>query len=240
MISSKLFGAAMIIYIIAALIYVSYLVFRNVKVGNVATLVTFIGLIIHTAALISRTVASFQKGSAQPPFTNLYSSMVFFSWSIILIYLILEFKFKQKTIGAFVTPIAFACLGFATLLSDQIEPLVPALQSNWLLSHVITCFFGYAAFAVAFGISIMYLIRVYFEERSTENTGILKIFPPSDLLDELLELVAHDAEVLGCSKEIVKLRDIITSGNSADRQRAVFKSATEQGADHTRTTSRGT
>ena len=185
MISSKLFGAAMIIYIIAALIYVSYLVFRNVKVGNVATLVTFIGLIIHTAALISRTVASFQKGIGQPPFTNLYSSMVFFSWTIILVYLILEFKFKQKTIGAFVTPIAFACLGFATLLSDQIEPLVPALQSNWLLSHVVTCFFGYAAFAVACGISIMYLIRVYFEERSTENTGILKIFPSSDLLDEL-------------------------------------------------------
>ncbi|NNJ75684.1 MAG: carboxylate-amine ligase, partial [Anderseniella sp.] len=53
-----------------------------------------------------------------------------------------------------------------------------------------------------------------------------------DLLDELLELVADDAEELGCSKEIVKLRDIVASGNSADRQRAVFKSATDQGADH--------
>lgn len=53
-----------------------------------------------------------------------------------------------------------------------------------------------------------------------------------DLLDELLELVAQDAEELGCSNEIVKLRDIVTDGNSADRQRAVFKSATDQGADH--------
>lgn len=63
--------------------------------------------------------------------------------------------------------------------------------------------------------------------------GKAKLVDYPDLLDELLELVAQDAEELGCSKEIVKLRDIITSGNSADRQRAVFKAATDQGADHT-------
>ncbi len=54
-----------------------------------------------------------------------------------------------------------------------------------------------------------------------------------DLLEELLELVAPDAEELGCSAELVKLRDIISSGNSADRQRAVFKSAIAGGADET-------
>ncbi len=54
-----------------------------------------------------------------------------------------------------------------------------------------------------------------------------------DLLEELLELVAPDAEQLGCSSDIVKLRDIIASGNSADRQRAVFKSAIAEGADET-------
>ncbi|MGA1875312.1 MAG: c-type cytochrome biogenesis protein CcsB [bacterium] len=185
MISSKLFGVAMIIYIMAALIYVIYLSCKNNKVGNLATLTTALGLIIHTAALVFRTIASFQKGIGQPPFANLYSSMVFFSWAIIFIYLILEFKFRQKTVGAFVTPIAFSALAFTTLLSDQIEPLVPALQSNWLLSHVITCFFGYAAFAVACGISIMYLIRIYFEEGEPKREGILQLLPSSDLLDEL-------------------------------------------------------
>ncbi len=51
------------------------------------------------------------------------------------------------------------------------------------------------------------------------------------LLDELLELVAVDAEHLGCSTEIAKLREIAAGGNSADRQRAVFKTAIDQGAD---------
>lgn len=185
MLSSKLFGIAMIIYIIAALFYVTYMAFKDKKIGITATLTTLTGLIIHTIALLLRTLTSFQKGIGQPPFTNLYSSMVFFSWAIILIYLILEFKFKQKAIGVFVTPIAFAILAFTTLLSDEIEPLVPALQSNWLLSHVITCFFGYAAFAVACGISIMYLIRVHYEEKEKTNSIFLNFIPSLDLLDEL-------------------------------------------------------
>ena len=37
----------------------------------------------------------------------------------------------------------------------KIVPLVPALQSNWLAIHIITCFIGYASFAVSFGISTL-------------------------------------------------------------------------------------
>jgi len=191
--SSKFFGAAMIIYIIATLVYLTYLVIKNEKIGHLATLTTLSGLIIHTTALGLRTAASYQQGIGQPPFTNLYSSMVFFSWAIILTYLILEFKFKQKAIGVFVTPIAFILLAVTTLLSNQIEPLVPALQSNWLLSHVVTCFFGYAAFAVACGISIMYLVRVHYEEKGIGQGSVLKILPSAELLDEL----AYKAIVIG-------------------------------------------
>ncbi|MEW6379093.1 MAG: c-type cytochrome biogenesis protein CcsB [bacterium] len=191
--SSKFFGAAMIIYIVATLVYATFLAIKSEKIGSLATGTATLGLLIHTAALIVRTVASYRQGIGQPPFTNLYSSMVFFSWAIILTYLILEFKFKQKAIGVFVTPIAFILLAVTTLLSDQIEPLVPALQSNWLLSHVVTCFFGYAAFAVACGISIMYLVRIYYEERGAGQVGVLQILPSSELLDEL----AYKAIVIG-------------------------------------------
>ena len=52
-----------------------------------------------------------------------------------------------------------------------------------------------------------------------------------DLVDELLALVAQDAEELGCSEEIRKVRDIVADGNSADRQRNVYNSAIENGAE---------
>jgi cytochrome c-type biogenesis protein CcsB len=44
-------------------------------------------------------------------------------------------------------------------ITSAIQPLIPALKSNWLIAHVITCFIGYAAFALAFGVSGMYLIK---------------------------------------------------------------------------------
>jgi len=44
-------------------------------------------------------------------------------------------------------------------ITSAIQPLIPALKSNWLIAHVITCFIGYAAFALAFGVSAMYLMK---------------------------------------------------------------------------------
>jgi len=79
---------------------------------------------------------------------------------------------------------AWAQLG----LSNNIEPLVPALQSNWLLYHVVTCFLGYAAFAVACGVSIMYLIKASHEANNSfavSAGGIMSLFPPTRVLDDL-------------------------------------------------------
>jgi hypothetical protein len=52
-----------------------------------------------------------------------------------------------------------AYASFSDRIDDRISPLIPALQSNWLIAHVVTCFIGYAAFAVAGGLGLMYLIK---------------------------------------------------------------------------------
>ncbi|MGA1824501.1 MAG: c-type cytochrome biogenesis protein CcsB [bacterium] len=183
--SSALFGVVTVIYLLASLLYIINLISKQKAVSFSATALAIVGILLHSSALVLRTVASYQMGFGQPPFTNLYSSMIFFSWSIVLIYIIIEFKYKQKSIGAFVMPIAFLTLAGASLLSNEITPLVPALQSNWLLTHVITCFFGYAAFAVACGISIMYLIKHHFEKINPSSKGILSLLPSCDILDDL-------------------------------------------------------
>lgn len=51
-----------------------------------------------------------------------------------------------------------------------------------------------------------------------------------DLLEEILELVADDAERLGCVKEIRAARDIVERGTSAHRQVAVYEAALADGA----------
>jgi cytochrome c-type biogenesis protein CcsB len=110
-----------------------------------------------------RWIGSYQLGIGHAPFSNLYESLVFFAWVIVLIYLIIEHKIGNRIIGAFTTPMACLVMAYASLktgIPSAIQPLIPALKSNWLIAHVITCFIGYAAFALAFGISAMYLMRM--------------------------------------------------------------------------------
>ena len=68
----------------------------------------------------------------------MYESVVFFAWTIIALYLVIEWKFKTRMIGAFAVPFAFLAMAYASFSTDitkAISPLVPALQSNWLIAH---------------------------------------------------------------------------------------------------------
>jgi cytochrome c-type biogenesis protein CcsB len=151
-------------YILAMIVYIAYLAFRKQPVGITATTITIFGFIAQTLAILLRwkefadlSGMGFMRSA---PLTNLYESLVFFVWCLILGYLIIEFKFKNRSFGAFITPIAGLALAFIDLsgVSKDIQPLVPALKSNWLLAHVTMSFIAYAAFALSFSTGIMYLI----------------------------------------------------------------------------------
>lgn len=189
--SGQLFNLTTIAYFAAMVLFFAYIATKNDTVALVATLSSLAGFLIQTAALGLRWYESYQilGVDGRAPLTNLYESVVFFAWSILLIYLLMDWKYKQRTIGAFVLPIAlFSMLWAQMSLHASIDPLVPALQSNWLTYHVITCFLGYAGFAVAFGVSIMYLLKIGKEEKHQGNEpmgGILGMFPPTKVLDDM-------------------------------------------------------
>jgi cytochrome c-type biogenesis protein CcsB len=162
--SSFFFGISTIVYILAMIAYIAYLVFRKNMVGIVATAATVTGFVSQTIAFGLRWKEFADIGQMgflrAAPLTNLYESLVFFVWCIILGYLIIEWKYKTRSFGAFVTPVAGIVLAFISIggVSAEIHPLVPALQSNWLLAHVTMSFISYAAFAISFATAIMYLI----------------------------------------------------------------------------------
>lgn len=148
------------IYLGTAVLYLVGSIMGKPLWGRVATGTGLAGLSAQSVALVLRWIESYRLGIGHAPLSNFYESLVFFSWTVMLIYLILEFRLKNKALGMFVVPIAFLSLAYASLspdLSSRIQPLVPALQSNWLLSHVLTCFLGYAFFAVAFCLGLIHL-----------------------------------------------------------------------------------
>ncbi len=182
--SQIFFNLSMAIYLISFLSYLIFVTSQQRAIGFFATIILFLGLVLHSGGLILRWIETHQTGYGYVPLSNMYESLIFFSWTIVLIYLILEFKYGQKIIGLFVTPFAFLAIALTSIIPGidaKITPLVPALQSNWLTIHVATCFFGYASFAVSFGISILYLIR----DRKGDSSGLAKWLPTMPILDEI-------------------------------------------------------
>lgn len=188
MTSSLLFNVTTIAYMASMVVFFAFLASRNKALGVAGSLIAYAGLAIQTIAIGLRWKESYTMGVGHAPLSNLYESVVFFSWTIILIYMFIDLKYKYRIVGAFVVPFALLGMAWAQLgMNNGIEPLVPALQSNWLLYHVITCFLGYAAFAVACGISIMYLLKARHEEAASSEPagGLMSMFPPTRVLDDL-------------------------------------------------------
>jgi cytochrome c-type biogenesis protein CcsB len=186
MINTVMLGYITFVYFVSFLLYLLMMVMGKEMLGRLASYVTFAGLLAHTFAIILRWVESYKLHMGHAPFSSLYESLIFFAWAIIFFYLLVEWRTKNRTIGAFATPLAFLSMAYASFspsITDRIQPLIPALKSNWLTAHVITCFLGYAAFGISFGLSLMYLLK------RLDNPGnknlFLRLIPGSAALDDL-------------------------------------------------------
>lgn len=177
-----LFDILFWVYLIASCCYIFYMALKREGIGHLAFTLTVIGWIINTVALIART---YETGRA--PYANLYETMILLAWMVVMGYIAMELKYKRlRMLGAIIVSLTFLAIGAAAMLPyryQAIEPLIPALQSNWLILHVITTFIGYAGFAIAFGLGIMYLFKEQAERRG--HHSFFDRFPSSELLDDL-------------------------------------------------------
>ncbi len=192
MTSSLVLSATTFVYGASAFFYIAAWVFHQNALGRLAFWTGVAGVLGNVAGFGLRWAETYQMGVGHAPLSNLYESLVFFSLAIATLYLIVEKKYGHRSIGAFAMPLAFLAMAYASLspnISDRIQPLLPALKSNWLIAHVVTCFIGYAAFAVAFGLSLMFLAK-----RNPDAPGLFgSRIPDERVLDEL----THQMVMLG-------------------------------------------
>lgn len=179
------FSIAMFVYLSTFVFYLLFVVTKQQRIGRVAFGLILIGFFIHLAGLLVRWWETHATGYGYIPLANMYESLIFFSWAIVLVYLIVDIRYHQRTIGVIASPLAVIAIAVTSLVpgvTSDVRPLIPALQSNWLAIHVITCFLGYAAFAIAFGISIVYMIQ---SKRESSPRGPIRWLPSAGTLDEI-------------------------------------------------------
>jgi cytochrome c-type biogenesis protein CcsB len=106
------------------------------------------------------------------PLSNLYESLIFLTWAISSIQLIIEKKTKSRLIGSICTPILFFLSSFSSLTlpieMQKALPLVPSLQSNWLMMHVSMMMISYATLIIGSLLSILYLAFTFRSKNKNE------------------------------------------------------------------------
>ena len=122
-----------------------------------------------TSHLILRWV-----NSGHFPLSNLYESLLFLSWCLLILYIYIETFTKTLFLGVLTSP-AVLCLVTFTDFSlppelQRSSPLVPSLQSNWLVMHVTVMIASYAALLLGCLVAIAYLIFSQFFQDPKQTT----------------------------------------------------------------------
>ena len=131
------------------------------------------------------------------PLSNLYESLLFFTWGITFIALILEFVTSLNLLGAIISPLAMFIVGFATLsLPDGMQkaaPLVPALKSNWLMMHVSIMMFSYSTLIIGSLLSIVFLILTRGRQVNLKGSSVGNITIQETGISEISEVQPQDS-----------------------------------------------
>ncbi|MEP7214627.1 MAG: c-type cytochrome biogenesis protein CcsB [Anaerolineaceae bacterium] len=137
-----------------------------------ASILAVNGFIFLSVALVLRAFAS-----GHGPFTSMFEFSLAFAWGVLALLLFFERRYRFETLAIIVLPVAIGLLAYAATIPSGAEPLVPALQNQFLLTvHVAVAIIAYGAFTVAFAAAVLYLVQRH------DSVGWL---PRSEVLDEV-------------------------------------------------------
>nr|YP_004347764.1 cytochrome c biogenesis protein [Chlorella variabilis]ADZ05012.1 cytochrome c biogenesis protein [Chlorella variabilis]AIH00177.1 cytochrome c heme attachment protein [Chlorella variabilis]AJP09507.1 cytochrome c biogenesis protein CcsA [Chlorella variabilis]AST08780.1 cytochrome c heme attachment protein [Chlorella sp. ATCC 30562] len=135
---------------------------------------THTGLVGYGSALFCLTLHLIFRwlDSGHFPLSNLYESLIFLAWCLLILHIYIENSIKTLFLGVLTSPALFCLVAFTDFsLPAELQrsgPLVPALQSNWLVMHVTVMIASYAALLLGCLIAIAYLIFSYFFTNTKE------------------------------------------------------------------------
>lgn len=151
------FLLAMIFYLIAGILWMFAKSFSLARM--MAKFLTLAAMVLHVFGFALRCYVA-----GRPPVTNMYESIIWVSFGVMVFALLIYVKHRQNILLTTSTILAglslFAADAAPMVMDPTIRPLVPVLRSNyWLTIHVLTITLSYAAFMLAMGISNVALFQ---------------------------------------------------------------------------------
>jgi ABC-type transport system involved in cytochrome c biogenesis permease subunit len=175
-INHKVLGIVTLLYLLLFFMHILYFSLKKEKIITLIWVVLYITLGLHTFGLALRWIESYKLNIGHAPLSNFYESLIFYAWCVSFVQIIMKKRLSFPIITMLASLIALFFMGYASIspsIEKHIQPLIPALQSNWLHIHVVTCFISYAAFVISFICGLLYLIKW---------KGVI---PPEETLEEI-------------------------------------------------------
>lgn len=148
---------------------------------------TVLGWVAHFAATLLRGIAA-----ERVPWANMYEFALLAMLAIVLLFLVAQFFVDIRFLGTLITGMAVLFLGVAKInYYVPIVPLPPALDSYWLIIHIIVASLAVGFFALSFGLSIMQLLQRRREvaaatpESGRSSLRFMTTLPNSDRLEDI-------------------------------------------------------
>jgi cytochrome c-type biogenesis protein CcsB len=152
---------------------------RTAVAARLGLVLTGFAVAVHLAALVARGLAADPN---RVPWGNMYEFTISGTFVVALIFVLSTLRIDIEWLGPLVTTFVVAALMAAFLgLDDTVLPLPDALNSPWLVIHVVAAVISTGAFTVGALLSGLYLAKA----RSTSTTGYLARVPDLKVLDRL-------------------------------------------------------
>jgi ABC-type transport system involved in cytochrome c biogenesis permease subunit len=132
-----------------------------------------VGLFLAIAGLAAQLIFFFTRwiAAGHVPTSNMFEFTTFLGMMTTAAFIVVYLIYRKSILGVFAMPVALVIIAYASVFPQEIQPLIPSLQSYWLKIHVTTAAAGEAFFAIGFAAGLMYLLRtVNYRESTKANT----------------------------------------------------------------------
>ena len=159
------------------------------RAGRIALALTVLAWLIHLAGVVLRGVAAHRV-----PWANMYEFSITSTVIIVGIFLLMQIWLNIRYLGTFVVGLMLVLLGVGSVgFYVDVTPLPPALQSAWLVIHVLVAMTATAFFALSFAVSALQIVqgrrvgqaRRWGNTLRAQLTRLLKTVPDAETLDTM-------------------------------------------------------
>ena len=142
---------------------------------------SILGFVLHAAAVLTRGFAA-----ERVPWTNMFEFGLTATVVMMGTFVAVQLWKDLRYLGAYITGFVVLSLGIVTVnFYVDVVPTPPALQSAWLVIHVLVAALATAFFAIGAGLSIMQLMQARREARQSAGLRFLDTLPGASVLESL-------------------------------------------------------